>query len=243
MTAMWRNHPVDKPVDAIDPGRIIAFSDGVVAIAITLLILPLTTIELPKSADTTNPLGYVWQENGSLILSFLITWLVIITFWMKHNRVFRNFENINQSVVSWNIVWLFAVIVLPFPMNLLNQVENSDAILNADRQVVSFYIGTMAVISIALSMISRQTNQHPELMTEAARNSERSTSPIVGWMFSIYLVFLTFSALIAPNIALWGLTGLYIIPKIAKAISERHTGDRTPHRRQGASEVVEVSDQ
>lgn len=232
---MRRSQRVDEPVDAIDPGRTIAFSDGVVAIAITLLILPLTTIELPQSADSTNPLGYVWQENGSLILSFLITWIVIMKFWMEHNRIFRDFENLNQAVVRWNIVWLFAVIVLPFPMNLLNQVENTDAILNADRQVVAFYIGTMAIISFAMSMVFRQTSKHPELMTEAARSRKRAKSPVVGWMFSIYLVCLTLFALVAPNIALWGLIGLYVIPIIANALDER-VRDRRDREAAGASE-------
>jgi len=231
---MRTSDPAEKPVDAIDPGRTIAFSDGVVAIAITLLILPLTTIELPKSADSTNPLGYVWQENGSLILSFLITWLVIITFWMTHNRLFRNFENINQTVVGWNIVWLFAVIVLPFPMNLLNQVENTDAILNADRQVVAFYIGTMAVISVAMSMIFRQTAKHPELMTEAARSREHAESPVIGWTFSVYLVLLTLFSLVAPNIALWGLMGLSVIPRVTQGIDQRQ-------RRRRSAEAVEIS--
>ncbi|NQU37158.1 MAG: DUF1211 domain-containing protein [Actinobacteria bacterium] len=210
-----------KELERLDPGRTIAFSDGVVAIAITILILPLVAIELPKSADQTNPLGYVWLQNGPLIASFLITWVVIITFWMTHHRIFRNFESINQAVVGWNILWVFAIIVLPFPMNLLYQVESKGSILDADRQVVTFYIGTMAVISFAMSMINRQAIRHPQLLTEEAHTRGIGESSVIGWTFSVYLILLTLCAIAFPNIALYGLFGLWVLPNAAEAIRSR----------------------
>ncbi len=216
-----------KAVDSLDPARTIAFSDGVVAIAITILILPLIAIELPTSADETSPLGYVWQQNSALITSFLVTWAVIVTFWMTHHRVFHNFQGINQAVFGWNILWVFAIIILPFPMNLLYQVENTNSILEADRQVVTFYIATMAVISFSMSMINRQARRNPELLTEEAGGRELGTASAIGWAFTIYLAALSVVAMFLPNVALIGLFGLWPLPKIVETIAERRQQSNT----------------
>jgi uncharacterized membrane protein len=66
--------------------RIIAFSDGVVAIAITLLILPLTDIE-PAEGDS---LANVAADNAGALLGFAVSFAVIANYWTIHKDIFRS---------------------------------------------------------------------------------------------------------------------------------------------------------
>lgn len=219
---MTSNQDLSEP---IAPERMIAFSDAVVAIAITLLILPLVGLEVPKGVP--NPLAYIWTNNTALISSFLITWAVIISFWLTHNRLFRMFENIDQAVILWNLVWLFAVIVLPFPMNLANQLGNSATTI-ANNSVTAFYIGTMAVLSISLAMMQRETRRRPDLLTEAARLSGPRNGS-VNWAMAGYLVLLTLLAFVIGEVILYALLGLPLIPWLYSFINQ-------PRRQQAHSE-------
>ena len=196
--------------DPIAPERMIAFSDAVVAIAITLLILPLVGLELPDGDP--NPLQTIWTNNYALILSFLITWAVIISFWLTHNRLFRMFENIDQAVILWNLVWLFAIIVLPFPMNLANQLtDNGNSI--PINSVTAFYI---------------------DLLTEAARLSGPRNG-FGSWAMAGYLVLLTLLAFFIGNNILYALLGLPLIPWLDSFINQ-------PRRQQAHSESAAQSE-
>ncbi|MGV1036899.1 MAG: TMEM175 family protein [Candidatus Nanopelagicales bacterium] len=186
------------------PGRIVAFSDGVVAIAITLLILPLVGITIPAN-EGSNPLGFLWRENSGLITSFLISWAVIMTFWLVHHRVFGIARAINSNMIRWNILWLFAIVVFPFPTSLLSQ---SNIGAHGEQQVAAFYIGTMFVISGSLSMITQQLRVHPELREPDAPFSP--SAAIRGPLMSGYLGAL-FLVSLFTGYALYGLIGLGLV--------------------------------
>lgn len=204
------------PPERHEAGRIVAFSDGVVAIAITLLILPLANIDLPTTPEAQqDPLGYVWQQNSGLITSFLITWIVIIIFWLVHHRVFGMMARVNDRIMLLNIIWLFAVVILPFPMNLLDQVSGHD--VSASRQVTIFYLGTMFVISTSLSLISEELRSNPDLYTERARHEPR-TARYITWSYSAYLGLLVVVAIFDPTLALWGLIGMSLIRPVIAGI-------------------------
>lgn len=192
-----------------EAGRMIAFSDGVVAIAITLMILPLADIDLPNSSKeaTDNPLAYIWDQNSSLIVSFLISWAVIIVFWVGHHRMFDRVSLITPGIMRLNILWLFAVVVLPFPTNLMQQVTQSQT--GAVRQITLFYVGTMLLMSVTQGLMSREIRTHPELLDPAAPAQGWGTSP--AWAISVVLGCVLVAAIFIPKYAIWGLFGMALI--------------------------------
>ncbi len=213
------------------PARLIAFSDGVAAIAITLLILPLVDIQIPPGnayADS-HPLQYVWQTYNGLITSFLISWLVIISFWLAHHRIFARLEAMNPAIVVWNIVWLFAIVVFPFPTSLLSQGQIDHP---GQGPIATLYVANMFLISLSLAMLSRQLRQHPELLTPAAREvggRNRTTEAMMAYMGLLLVVSFWF-----PQQALWGLMGLWVVIPLAgyfagrsSAVSERDPRTKT----------------
>ena len=102
-------------------GRILALSDGVFAIAITLLILeiavPATTSDLPKA------LLKLWPQYLAYVLSFV----VIARFWVTHHLAFRLIARYDAVLVWLNLVLLMFVAFLPFPTAVLGEHNGSPA--------------------------------------------------------------------------------------------------------------------
>lgn len=203
--------------ETFESGRLIGFSDGIVAVAITILILPLADIEIPDVKSDTNPLGTIWTGNQPLILSFLVSWLVIMAFWLAHHRIFGAFRAVNQPIIRWNIVWLFAIVVLPFSTNLISQ---SDQITAADRQITMLYIGIMLTMSVSLALISRQGRLNPHLLKAGSPSPSRGAD-LRSWLISIYMALVFVVAAIAPRYATICLVGLFAIEPLERRFSSR----------------------
>ncbi len=206
-----------KPDSIQDSDRITAFSDGVVAIAITVLALPLFDIDLPDSSSAqAAPLTYVWLNNYALIISFVISWGVIIKFWLVHHRIFGGVDKVNNRVLSLNILWLFAVVILPLPMNLLAQDEFG---ANA-TQIVASYIGVLVVMSGTLTLISREVRQHPELQA-SDHDWNNLENQYRGYLTTLVIACMFLVSFFVAEYALWGLTVLFFTDPAAKYLAER----------------------
>jgi len=103
-------------------GRILALSDGVFAIAITLLILQ---IAVPATSDAGLPKALLglWPRYLAYVLSFL----VIARFWVSHRQAFRLIARDNATLVWLNLLLLMFVAFLPFPTAVLGQHIGSPA--------------------------------------------------------------------------------------------------------------------
>src|SRR5262245_24860305 len=112
--------------------RLVFFSDAVVAIAITLLILPVL--------DRVGRRGSVldlWHDSRSLLLAFALSFAVIAEFWINHHALFEAVARYNDALVWVNMFWLASIVFLPFPTEVLG-VKGTD-----DAAVRAFYIGSV----------------------------------------------------------------------------------------------------
>lgn len=131
----------NPPDDGPGVERTITLTDAVVAIAMTLLILPL--VEVVNDVDVTD-LATLWAQNGELLQSFVISFLVIYAFWTAHGSLYHQLLVAGQPAVRWlgliNMCWLLVIAFLPFPT----------AMIGRDLDTVSgpLYIGTMLVLSL-----------------------------------------------------------------------------------------------
>ncbi|WP_395656800.1 TMEM175 family protein [Nocardioides sp.] len=127
-------------------GRTIALTDAVVAIAMTLLVLPL--VEVTGDVDTTDLTGAV-SDHGDLLVSFAVSFVVIYVFWAAHGTALRRLEDADDlEVPGWrglNLLWLLVIAFLPFPTALVGQDLNTTT--------APIYIGTMFVLSVLTSAI------------------------------------------------------------------------------------------
>lgn len=99
-----------------DPGldRLLFFSDGVFAIAITLL-----SIELHAPHDWDGTAAMLWREGWAMFLSFGLSFAVIGVFWNAHRRLFQQMVRYTQGVFVLNLLLLAGIALMPFATNLL----------------------------------------------------------------------------------------------------------------------------
>jgi uncharacterized membrane protein len=94
--------------------RVEAFSDGVMAIAITLLILEIRVPE-HEPGHLLEALGHIWPSYVAYLASFLTIGII----WMNHHSFFGRLRHLDHVIRWWNLMLLLGVSVLPFPTGLL----------------------------------------------------------------------------------------------------------------------------
>lgn len=104
-------------------GRILALSDGVFAIAITLLILEIAVPAATSEAGLPEALLGLWPRYLAYVLSFL----VIARFWVTHRLAFRLIARDDAVLVWLNLLLLMFVAFLPFPTAVLGAHAGSPA--------------------------------------------------------------------------------------------------------------------
>ena len=90
--------------------RLKAFTDAVVAIAMTLLILPL----MDSVTDATESGAGAWvAAEWPSLLTFMLSFVLIANFWITHHRMFAKVERVNQALLWLTILWMFTIVWLP----------------------------------------------------------------------------------------------------------------------------------
>ncbi|MHA7986716.1 TMEM175 family protein [Rathayibacter sp. CAU 1779] len=114
--------PRADPVKTLSPRRLQAYSDGVFAIAATLLVLDLSVDTLdvgddPSSAQLWHALGTDWPSFVSFGLSFVLLGLL----WAIHARQFEVVERVDSVVLTLNTLRLLGVVLVPFTTSLTDR--------------------------------------------------------------------------------------------------------------------------
>ena len=104
-------------------GRILALSDGVFAIAATLLIIEIAVPATTADARLSRVLLGLWPRY----LAYLLSFLVIARFWATHRQTFRLIARTDTALVWLNLLLLMFVAFLPFPTAVLGQHIRSPA--------------------------------------------------------------------------------------------------------------------
>jgi len=100
--------------------RIVAFSDGVFAIAMTLLVLNLQIPEL-HGRDLDAQLRHYLGEQQAVLWGYALSFFVIARYWVIHHRSFRLIRRADSTLMVLNLVLLAVIAVLPYPTGLLGE--------------------------------------------------------------------------------------------------------------------------
>lgn len=160
--------------------RLLALTDAVVAIALTLLVLQLrvpVTGVLHKHPDSASSLWHALNVDGSAFMSYLIAFVVIAQFWLVHHRVLRHMRGHNEGLAWRNFGFLLALTLMPFTSNLLGRYENNPV-------AVTLFAINLLVLSISMQWIFHYAAHH-QLMSDQARSGyEERASRVRGAMVS-----------------------------------------------------------
>ncbi len=146
--------------------RLIFFTDAVVAIAITLLILPLVEIVATDANKAHQvPVGVFIHDNLSQLFAFALSFAIIARFWIANHELLLNTVRATPVLMWLDIAWVFTIVVLPLPTEIT-------AVYHPSQLTVAIYIGTGAVGMLLLTAIAYYLHYHPELQAKG--------SPIAG---------------------------------------------------------------
>jgi uncharacterized membrane protein len=158
----------EPPEDAPGVERLLALSDGVVAIALTLLVLslhvPISTVSHPITSSSG--LWHALQGLADPFISYVISFYVIAQFWLAHHRTFRLMTGHDEGLAWWNFLFLFAITLLPFSADLLGQYSGNPVAV--DLFAFNLLVGSLSTI-IVMTAAQRKGLLKPTAKPEVLR--------------------------------------------------------------------------
>jgi uncharacterized membrane protein len=198
--------------------RLVFFSDAVVAIALTLLVLPLADA-VPEAVAKHSSALEVITENQWKISSFLLSFAVIGRLWISHHRLFEQIKAYNYPLIVANLCWLLTIAVLPFPTEMIGA-------FGSDQFTVGLYIGTVLasfICQLAVILIVRGT---PELakIHPGVSDQQRFAS-----VFNTVILVVAFALVaLVPGVGYFALLLLVLTPVVSRLRYRRPLADGAP---------------
>jgi uncharacterized membrane protein len=192
-----------------DFDRFLTFVDAIVAIAITLLVLPLVDLAGRLGSGSVS---HLLDQNQSQIWAFFLSFVVIADLWLTQHRVLHHVVASDPWILRLLLLWTLTIVTLPFPTALLAQ---GDAGHQATTKVL--YVGTMTASSLVLALLALVIGRRNALRDSPER-------PDVVGSFATVLVFLVILVvmLVLPRLGYWPLL-LLLLPDRVLARWRHHT--------------------
>jgi len=143
--------------DLKETGRVEAFSDGVFAVAITLLVL---NIQPPSDILTESKLLDFLISKWPNYLAFVTSFFTIGIMWVNHHRLFGHIKRTDTMLLLLNILLLLAIVFVPFPTALL-----AGYIVRPDQHLAALvYNGTFVVLAALFNLLWRYATYRGRLL-------------------------------------------------------------------------------
>lgn len=142
-----------------ETGRIEAFSDGVFAIAITLLVLG---IKVPKVGELggESGLGPALIQLWPHYLAFVTSFFTILDMWVNHHRIFTFVRKSDHFFLYWNGLLLLFITFMPFPTTVL-----AEYFLRPEAKIAgTVFAGTLVAIALAFNGLWRYASKNNRLL-------------------------------------------------------------------------------
>jgi uncharacterized membrane protein len=155
-------------LEARESGRMEAFSDGVFAFAMTLLVLGLRDPTLESTGSLLQGLFGEWPA----FLAFGISFTTILVNWMNHHNLFTYVRRIDGPFMLLNGLLLLATTLIPFTTSLV-----ADHILLADSGTAAeVYSGTFLFVALAWNLLWQYAARHPGILASSVSDAEIRTT-------------------------------------------------------------------
>jgi uncharacterized membrane protein len=128
----------------IEFSRIVAFSDGVFAIAITLLVLQ---IEVPQGIGSHGDLADALLDQSGDLFAYAISFAVIGRFWYSHHRFFGEIRGFNAWLIALNLTYLGCMVLIPFSSEVLGEYGDRSA-------AVVLYAANLAIVTLLAAALT-----------------------------------------------------------------------------------------
>lgn len=191
----------------ISAERAKAFADAVVAIAMTLLILPLMeSISVAGSESISAPEWFA--EHDAQLVSFVLSFAIIAMFWITHHRMFAHVQRVSGRLLWLTMAWLLTIVWLPVATAMSSEFDPSELLVRL------VYIGSMLVTSLLMLVTRLYLRSHPDLLDADPQHLTRGLSALLATTL-LFAVALAVSLLI-PQSAYYPLIALLLTAPVAR---------------------------
>ena len=178
--------------------RLVNFSDATVAIAITLLILPLVDAGPEVARHGIVP---YFNENFWQLLAFVISFAVIARLWMVHHQVFGWTDSYTSGLMWLNMLWLASIVFIPFTANVLSDSPNGRA------DVYALYVANLLLTTLTMQFMELLIVRTPGMLLPEA---EGQSDLLRGWSFVVLMVLALVLVVLVPSVGMLWLLILFL---------------------------------
>jgi uncharacterized membrane protein len=202
-------------------GRLMAFSDGVFAIAITLLVLNVPVPNIAQ-ADAMSRLPAALLATGPLLLTFALSFFLVGFYWIRHHQLFMQLIDVDVWLLWLNLVVLFFVCLLPFSSGVVGRY--SSTVVGAEVYAVN--LAAIALSFTALNVYAtrgRLVRHPPGTIIGLFSRGLMWTLAVVGLVMVLAPINLTVAYVIGS--ALMAAVGVYTaVPQVVRSAPLASTG-------------------
>lgn len=198
-------HREIKPSEEKETGRLEAFSDGVFAIAVTLLVLELKVPDVTSAGSSAAALAKaLWQQWPSYV-GLVTSFFTVLIMWVHHHAILRNVCRTDAWLHFANGCLLLGVTFVPYPTSILASYLETPAA----KMAMTFYASTFVFMAICFYLFIRAAFRKPLLSVKASDAFIAKTCHEYMFGPPLYLVA-TLAALFDVRISLLICTALWV---------------------------------
>jgi uncharacterized membrane protein len=132
----------------VSTNRLEAFSDGVIAVAITLLVLNINVPELRPGQSLASGLISQWQVYAAYVVSFLTIGII----WINHHVMIGRLRETDRTILFLNLLLLMSIAVLPFATRLMAAYLKES---HGQHVATAVYSGSFLLMALCFSTLNR----------------------------------------------------------------------------------------
>ena len=153
-------------MDEKETGRLEAFSDGVFAVAITLLVLNIKVpgLDPPGELLDDNRLWPVLRDEWPMLVAYGISFATIGIMWLNHHRLFTHIKRTDTGLLLLNLLLLLFIVLVPVPTALLAEY----VVRPNEHAAAIIYSGTFFVMACCFNLLWRYASYHNRLLGKDA---------------------------------------------------------------------------
>ncbi|HEY3434827.1 MAG TPA: TMEM175 family protein [Solirubrobacterales bacterium] len=190
--------PKRRAENEVEFGRIVAFSDGVFSIAITLLVLNLGIDKGLTEGQIDNAL---WDQR-EMFFAYAISFAVIGRFWLVHHRFFSEVNAFDGRMIGLNLLYLGWIVLIPFSSEVLGEYGGRTT------AVVLYSVNLAVVVLLGLLM---GVDARRRGLTKIDDRTHRENQIRASYIAGIFVLSIPI-ALVAPDLAPWLWLVLFVDP-------------------------------
>jgi TMEM175 potassium channel family protein len=199
----------------VGTNRLESFSDGVIAVAITLLVLGIA-VPPPPQAHLLHRLASTWPQYAAYAVSFLTIGII----WINHHAMISRLREADHSILILNLLLLMSIGILPFATDLMATYLRESS---GESVAAAVYGGAFLVMAVFFALLNRHILLNRAHMLRAELSEEERRRILVRSVSGVgpYLVA-TALAFVSPfiTLALCGVLAAYYALPIASGLNQ-----------------------